>query len=177
MHLGLLVLILLCLAGAHAKKKKGPAKAKAPKAPGHYQAAWEKKKDIPDSAFALPPGDRNWTAPEKRRLWAEHCLSLQGLPLPSKVRSGNYTAVDFAAQFRRVRDATNTWLKSPPHTYAGYSGPWDENHFYAAFGGKGPEFFEPLIPVFVPWMDNYERVASGHEKQQFQRFLQVRHEG
>ena len=40
-----------------------------------------------------------------------------------------------------------------PHTYAGYSGPWMENHFIERFSSLPLSAFRGLIPIFVQWTD------------------------
>ena len=40
------------------------------------------------------------------------------------------------------------------HYYAGYEGPWIENHFIAKFLGRPLSYFQGLIPLFIQWVDH-----------------------
>ena len=149
--------LLLCLALA-LTCPCAARKPKAPKKPDPYRA-WVKDSPTPPAAWAF---HTNRTPPAQRRAdWAAHCLALSAVPPPPTL--ANYSAADHAAAFRAALRETRDLRGTAVHTYAGYRGPWEENHFIKQFSARRPAVFEPLIPLFVPWMDILEG-PKGREK-------------
>tara|TARA_B110001452_G_C15199885_1_gene416467 strand:- start:37 stop:1494 length:1458 start_codon:yes stop_codon:yes gene_type:complete len=88
---------------------------------------------------------------------AAHCLGM------ARNHSLQYP-VDADEHFREVQRKMEPFSRGvPPHSYAGYSGPWLENrwsaHFEAEYervrarGGRLRDVFGPWVPIFLPWTD------------------------
>lgn len=48
---------------------------------------------------------------------------------------------------------TEEYRNITPHNYAGYQGPWIENHYISQFINKPFEYFNGLVPLFIQWVD------------------------
>jgi hypothetical protein len=51
--------------------------------------------------------------------------------------------------YEELLDVTQPFRVQPFHDYAGYAGPWIENHWIFTFMGKPLSDFGPYIPLFV----------------------------
>jgi hypothetical protein len=60
---------------------------------------------------------------------------------------------DAEAHFKEILQLTNTFRHHKPHHWAGYGGPWLENHFIHSFIHKPLSFFGGMFPLFVQWTD------------------------
>lgn len=91
---------------------------------GGRDASWETAK----KCFSMAPSARRW----------KHEYSY-----PS----------DAIEHYEEILDATQPFRVQPFHTYAGYAGPWIENHWIFNFMGRPLDDFGPYIPLFVQWTD------------------------
>ena len=70
------------------------------------------------------------------------------------------------AHHRALLAATRRYREGVPvHSWAGYRGPWIENHFIAHFGALPQRAFGPLVPLFVQWTDlHVYEISTPQEK-------------
>jgi len=60
---------------------------------------------------------------------------------------------DALEHYEKLLDITQPFRVQPFHSYAGYAGPWVENHWIFYFMGRSLSDFGPYIPIFVQWTD------------------------
>ena len=74
---------------------------------------------------------------------------------PRLLHDPQYTLPDDVEQhYREMLEITASLRNIPLSTYAGWSGPWMENHFISEFCCDKPlSFFGGLVPLFIQWTD------------------------
>lgn len=60
---------------------------------------------------------------------------------------------DAESHYYDIIERTSMFRNQPPHEYAGYGGPWVENHFIETFLEKPFLYFNGFIPLFIQWVD------------------------
>jgi len=84
----------------------------------------------------------------------------------SRDSSQPYDGGALEAHHRALLAATRRYREGVPvHSWAGYRGPWIENHFIARFGALPQRAFGPLVPLFVQWTDlHVYEISTPQEK-------------
>lgn len=87
---------------------------------------------------------------------AQRCMEFNG------TISSTHTKVARAHYADLMKASKKTWKIERP-AYCGCSGPFLENEWIRRYKDKDLSFFEPFIPLFVPWFGHYQ-VDSDKDK-------------
>lgn len=109
----------------------------------------EKKKKSKKRKTSSPASSSKKASSSRRT--AHKCFSMSASA--SKWKHKYKYPTDVENHYEELLDATQPFRIQPFHDYAGYNGPWIENHWIFTFMGKPLSDFGPYIPLFIQWTD------------------------
>lgn len=68
---------------------------------------------------------------------------------------------DAEAHYKEILELTKPFRNHRPHNWAGYGGPWIENHFIHHFIDKPLSYFGGMFPLFIQWTDIHVNAFMG----------------
>ena len=99
------------------------------------------------SSSSPSPAPRRRSSTSSSSSTAQKCFSIAHSATKWK---HNYKYPDNVEEhYEELLDVTQPFRVQPFHDYAGYAGPWIENHWIFTFMGKPLSDFGPYIPLFV----------------------------